>query len=206
VLLSCIPCLGGCKSDGAQTARNAQAAEGRALFGGSAVRENDASDDSPNSLALDGPDGWGIVLQSLAGEPTTEQIRERLASVQRTIRRSDIRVMRLKSGAAIVLGSYDRPDSALAKRDLKAVRAIVVGRQRPYSRAFFAPPIRTADSGDAPQYNLSTARSQFRRSAIWTFQIAVYESPDREEAKRAAEQAAIQLRREIGRASCRERV
>lgn len=189
--------LGGCAGgDSGVSEREARAQEGRALFGGGSESSASASDGARSGDTLSSTPGWGIVLQSFPGEPSSETITQARTLAQRELGRSDVRVMRQQSGAAIVLGSYEGPESAAAKRDLDAARRVVVGGRMIYGRAFLAPPPRTIDYGDHPQYNLSTVKAAYGRDAIWTFQIGVYESPNRQEAKQAAERAVVDLRRE----------
>ena len=76
----------------------------------------------------------------------------------------------------------------------------MINGRRPYRTAFLAPPERRIDEGSLPEYNLATAHQRFGDAAVWTLQIGVYDSPDRAEAKRAAEEAVQRLRREGERA------
>src|SRR5690606_17423075 len=63
-----------------------------------------------------------------------------------------------------------------------------------FATAFLAPPAGDPDPGAIPQYHLSRARIEFGAQSRYTLQIAVYESNNPAEARRAAEQAAAQLR------------
>lgn len=184
------PVLTGCASGASQSSAT-DASEGRILFGS----ENSARSDDGGPAAGRGQ-GWGIVLRTFPGEPSGEEIAEYRLAATRAVRRSDVRSVRLKSGVAVVLGTYTEPDSARAKQDLEMVRGVIVGGRRPYARAFMVPPVQIVDFGSYPQYNLASVRSSYGRTAIWTFQIGVYESPSRDEAKRAAEEAVVLLRRD----------
>jgi len=140
--------------------------------------------------------GWGILLRSLPGDPSVEEINEVRAAAQRSLGRSDIRVIRRKSGVAIVLGSYDSPGDPRARRDMELVGSTVVGGQRVFARAMLIPPPRMIDHGKLPQFNLASVKARLGRQAIWTYQIGVYESPNRAEAKDAAERAVVELRKD----------
>ncbi|MBL8745616.1 MAG: hypothetical protein JNK58_04575 [Phycisphaerae bacterium] len=140
--------------------------------------------------------GWSIVLESHTGSDAVARAQARLAAVSNESGRSDVRVRATGRGAAIVAGAYRSPDAPEARADLALVRARVVGDRMPFSQAFFAPPPETVDPGLAPEVNLLAAKQVFGKDKEYTLQIAFYQSKKPEEAKRAAEQAALQLRRD----------
>lgn len=140
--------------------------------------------------------GWSIVLESHTGADGMARAQSRLAAVASESGRSDVFVRPTSRGAAIVSGSYRAPDSAEARADLESVRQRIVGDKRPFSQAFFAPPREAVDTGQAPEVNLLAARQVFGKDKEYSLQIGFYQSKKPDEAKRAAEQAAIQLRRE----------
>lgn len=194
VLLISLPLMWGCASGQGTDNSDSMAREGRALFGGSAGGSSSGNTDSSDFNNVQS--GWSIVLRSLAGDPSSEEAARLLATTRRAVGRSDVRLARRSSGVAVVLGSYDRPDSPEAKRDLASVRAVTVGGRRPFAAAFLAPPARQVDYGDTPRYNLASVKTRFGDGAIWTLQIGVYNSDNRAEAKEAAERAVVELRQQ----------
>lgn len=145
----------------------------------------------PASIA---DDGWTIVLAAYSGADA----RQRAAAAAETIRtRTNLPAVRVQDrgrGAAVVAGSYRSPADAAAQRDLARARDTTLDGQNPFTTAFLAPPVGDPDPGNLPQYHLSRAFTEFGSQSRYTLQIAVYETPDAAEARRAAEQAAAQLR------------
>jgi hypothetical protein len=140
--------------------------------------------------------GWSIVLEVYSGPDALNQAQAALARTAVDSGRNDVFIRTTERGAAIVAGSYDGYDSPRAQADLQAVRARLVNGRAQYGSAFLAPPPGTTDPGRVPELNLETARQTFGSRAQYTLQIAVYEAQKRDEAKRAAEEAALRLRRE----------
>lgn len=140
--------------------------------------------------------GWSIVLESHSGPDAAARAQERLGPVASDAGRSDVFIRTTQRGAAIVAGSYSSPESPEARADLEAIRAHVVRGTRPFSQAFFAPPKEPVDPGRIPELNLLAAKQTFGRDKEYTLQIAFYQSKKPDDAKRAAEQAALQLRRD----------
>lgn len=158
-----------------------------------AKEDTRGADPAPLDLRVS---GWSIVLESHSGPDAMARAQARLAPVGNDAGRSDVHVRATARGAAIVAGAYRSPDSPEARADLAMVRERVVGDRRPYSQAFFAPPRDAIDPGLVPEVNLLTARQVFGKEKEYTLQIGFYQSKKPEEAKRAAEQAAVQLRRD----------
>lgn len=138
--------------------------------------------------------GWCIVLEVHSGPKAKEAAHSRLAVVSSISGRQDVYVRETERGAAVVAGVYGSPEDAA--NDLKAIRSRRVDDQTPFASSFLAPPIAEVDPGKLPELNLESAKLTFGVRAQYTLQIAVYESAKRDEAKRAAEQAALKLRRE----------
>lgn len=149
---------------------------------------------TPSATAF--PDaGWTIVLAAFSGPDARGQAlaaAENLRSVAPSI--GAVRVQDRGRGAAIVTGSYRSPGDAAAQRDLARIREFTINSGTPFASAFLAPPVGRPDPGNTPQYHLSRAFVEFGAQSRYTLQIAVYESPNQNEARRAAEQAAAQLR------------
>ena len=155
--------------------------------------------DAAPAAASDADSRWTIVL----GVFSSADHAERAAAAVEALRPwakalpSEARPQRRGRGTAVVVGSYASSSDEAAKKDLGAVRAIMSENGKPaFPGAFLAPPATREDPGQLPRYHLLKAREEFGGSVRYTLQVAVYESPDREEAKRAAEQAAAVLRKE----------
>lgn len=181
-------CLGGEEralaqgGDKARSKESQRQKEGRELFS------------KPGGKA--GAGGWCIVLEAFSGPRAMEEAQSRLGEVAAAAGRADVSIRQTARGAAIVAGSYTKPDSPEARADLAAVRKAVVRNEAPFAKAFFAPPEETEDPGLVPELNLLSAKATFGRQAQYTLQIAVYEAAERAKAKRAAEEAALRLRRD----------
>jgi hypothetical protein len=143
-----------------------------------------------------GPAGWSIVLEVHSGSDSADSARARLAPLSIESGRTDVYIRPTARGVAIVAGHYPATDTPAARADLEAVRNRVIEGKRPFSQAFFAPPRETVDPGFVPELNLLTAKSIFGADKEYTLQIAFYQSKKPDEAKRAAEKAALQLRRD----------
>jgi len=139
---------------------------------------------------------WSMVLDSFQGARSAEEAAARLDEVAQRSGRTDVAVRITPRGAAIVAGSWPSPADPGAQEALRVVRSRLIAGETPFAQAFLAPSALSADPGQLPELNLAGARAAFGARAVYTLQIAVYESADRVEAKRAAEQAALQLRRE----------
>jgi hypothetical protein len=180
----------GCASGGASSGDQPQSA--------SAPSRADApssSDRASGPVAF--PDaGWTIVLAAFSGPDARRQALAAAETLRTRAELGSVRVQDRGRGAAIVTGSYRSPGDAAAQRDLARIRAITINNGNPFSSAFLAPPIGAPDPGATPQYHLSRAFVEFGAQSRYTLQIAVYESPNQAEARRAAEQAATQLRAE----------
>jgi hypothetical protein len=165
--------------------------EGRALFG------NDKSK-QPGAVASH----WSIVLNAYRDDL---QEQEAQFGLHRTHSEAGLREAYIeKRGAATVI-AYGRYDTESAgHRDLERIRnteVVIDGvKQRPFAGAFLAPPAEIR--GSIPEYDLRNARKT-KPWAMYTLQMGLYGRDDRPptaaelaELRQAAEQAAIQLRRE----------
>lgn len=140
--------------------------------------------------------GWAIVLEAHSGKDAAATAQSRLAQVSLDSGRNDVYLRTTERGAAIVTGNYPAADSAGAKADVASLRARKVDGKAPFAQAFLAPPPEISDPGKIPELNLESAKLTFGDRAQYTLQIAVYESKKRDDAKRAAEEAALRLRRD----------
>jgi hypothetical protein len=169
--------------------------EGRKVFApGKQASPKDASKDAqardPASRA------WSIVVESHIGKSALADAQARLAPISDALNRKDVFVRATERGAAIVVGLYEAPDAPQVREDLTTIRNTAIGQSLPFASAFLAPPPEVSDPGQLPELNLEAATKSYGARAQYTLQIAVYESAKRDEAKRAAEQAALQLRRD----------
>lgn len=166
--------------------------EGRKVFApeGSRSKGKDAAPSEPASRS------WSIVVESFMGPSAVADAQARLAPISEALGRKDVSVRTTERGAAIVVGHYDAPDNPSVREDLTTIRNTAVAQTLPFASAFLAPPPEVSDPGSIPELNLESATKAFGTRAQYTLQIAVYESAKRDEAKKAAEQAALQLRRD----------
>lgn len=161
---------------------------------------------------------WTIVLASFRGEQRAEQAVTALEAA-RAAGLGDALVDRRGEATIVSVGRFDDPSGEAALARLKLVRELRVAGVRPYLGAFFAPPGGMALSGSRPEYNLaSAARAERARAEAagekapelrYTLQVAVYGRDDLNrdpteaelaESRKAAEEAAVRLRREGERA------
>jgi len=168
----------------------------RAVLGGAVVNQP-ISENQREGL-------WSIVITVLRGEGAdvaAERARNALELVGGI---SDAYVERRGDTHVVAYGRYKDPMSDQAQGDLVRIRATVIDGKQPYlGAALTPPPFETA--GNIPQFNLSIAKDfPANRNCIYTLQVAQYRRLDdvsptmaeREEFRRAAEGAAVTLRRE----------
>jgi hypothetical protein len=102
------------------------------------------------------------------------------------------------------LGRFADPSDPAAQAELQRVREIVIQGDKPFVDSFLAPPLKGAVAGSRPEYNLSRMRERLGKGRWVTLQVGVYErtdvaTPSAEDLatiRKAAEDAAVQLRRE----------
>lgn len=143
--------------------------------------------------------GWSIVLATFSGAGHAERAREVVSASAQALSGAGVPNVRAESrgrGSAVVAGSYPGPGDARAMRDLESVRRVQGPDGPAFASAFLAPPSGGAEAGEIPRFHLSRAKEEFGPRVRYTLQVAVYESPRREEAMRAAEQATLALRSE----------
>ena len=140
--------------------------------------------------------GWTIVLAAFSGPDAGERADAAAARVRENTWMADLRVNRREDGAVLSYGDYPAPDNRQAQRDLQRVRRTTLDEQAAFQAAFLAPPPERRVEGSYPELALANVRETYGPTALYTLQVGVYESPNRREAMRSAEQAALQLRRE----------
>lgn len=154
--------------------------------------------DSSSNSSTSTPEGWTIVLATYAGPDHAGLAASAAEQIRTLTPLKDVQTQNRGKGSVVVLGSYPSPADPQAQKDLLVVRNTLLEERPLFLAAFLAPP-RTpseADPGSAAPFPLSTARAEFSPYARYTLQIAIYESPNLDEARKAAEKAALQLRRD----------
>ncbi len=162
---------------------------------------------------------WSIVLAAFRGEQQQQAAGEMLAKIAEQPELAGAFVDSRGGGRSTVVavGRFADPSSSEALAKLQRVRSIkVVERiggveveKRPFAGAFMAPPGELTNLGQLPEFNLVRAREQFGPKVEYTLQVAVYgrkdiidqqkRNPTEEElkdARRAAEEAVVALRKE----------
>jgi len=163
---------------------------GRALFGETETR-------APRA------DAWSIVLLAFRGERHQQAAAEALERVRTQGGLPDAYIQqRAPTVSAVAFGRYPAPEDPAAQRDLRRLRAITIDNAQPFAAAFLAPPVLGAEQGQLRELDLRNARAIHGSSVLYTLQIGAYDpgpnapAADLREARRLAEQAAAQLRRE----------
>ncbi|MBL0921573.1 MAG: hypothetical protein IBJ10_05525 [Phycisphaerales bacterium] len=150
---------------------------------------------SAPSAPADAAGQWTIILGTFSGEDHHGVATQAAARIASETGLTGLRVEPRGRGTVVTYGSYPEPNDA-ARKELERIRALTMGGQAVFATAFIAPPSTGSDLGLSPMFHLSKAREEFGARAKYTLQVGVYESPKRDEAMRAAEQAALALRRE----------
>lgn len=147
---------------------------------------------------------WSIVIAAFKGEEAREQAERGLEQIHTRGRLPEAFAEMRGATAVIGVGRFSDPSSPEAQAELKRVQAIEVEGVRAYGLAFMSPPLHGSDQGVLPKYNLLRTKEQYGPRAMYTLQVGAYgrkdlarpTEADLAEARRAAEQAAVQLRRE----------
>ena len=185
--------LAGCETPSSADRDSELSREGRLVFSDSA---RGSTGRNVEARGADG-EGWGVVLEFFSGAGHVERARQRRDQISRLTGRSDVFVRVRTRGSVIVLGSYPGPDDQRAQRDLKRMQSMAIAGRRPYERAYLAPPPPPPpDMGKIPELNLLSAKRLAGARALYTLQVGVFESPQRERAKRGAERYALELRQQ----------
>lgn len=148
--------------------------------------------------------GWCIIVALLSDSASHEDATRVLAAARTEGRLNDARLLKRGKVMYIGMGNYPDADDERAQSDLKRVQAMEINGQRPYRTAYLLPPESASLVGRLPQYNLARAKALMGDDAIYTLQIAAYgredlarpTESDLAEARKAAEQGAMQLRRD----------
>lgn len=158
-------------------------------------------------------DGWSIVLASFREGDHASAAREAMGEYARVYGLRDLRVETIGEASIVACGRYSEHTLEQGREELARIRAlrpatgaptVVGGADQPFAFAVLAPVDRTLAVGQVPRYHLLRAREEHGPSVEFTLQVAVYgrdelERPteaDLAEARRAAETAAADLRRQ----------
>ena len=139
--------------------------------------------------------GWTIVLATFSGPEARRAAVAALPAIQSGSGFVGLFVEHRKRGSFIASGRYQSEMDPAAVADLRRFRAYERDGIWPFGRAFLAPPVGGA-AGNRPEINLARAPEIFGREALYTLQVAVYESDNRRESMRAAEEAAFIYRQD----------
>lgn len=150
-------------------------------------------DTSGNAAATQS--GWTIALATFNGPSAKVDAAEALPAIQAGSGFGGLFVEHRKRGSFVASGRYSSENDPRAIADLERFREYERNGIRPFGRAFLAPPVGGA-IGNRPEINLKQAKAIFGRDALYTLQVAVYESKDRGESMRAAEEAAYIYRQD----------
>lgn len=162
---------------------------------------------SPTAPAEQAADAgaWTIVLVAFRGPDADDLARQGLEKVQRLTPLKDAFIEKRSRSTIVAFGRFADPEAKSTQAELIRVRGLEAEGGKPFASAFLCPPERATSLGSRPEYNLLHAREEFGKNAKYTLQIGAYgpanprSAPtpaERAEAKKAAEQAAEQLRRD----------
>jgi hypothetical protein len=163
----------------------------------SASRDNqNLTSGSENTTQSDSNGGsWSIFLLSFSGEGATSRASTYAQVLQTDWGLEDVYVEPRDTGAAVLYGRYTELDSTEAQKDLARVRSLGAGKRKLFASAFLLFK-QDGGLGRYPDIALVSARKEFGNGTLFTLQIGVYESQNRAESRRAAEDAALTLRQQ----------
>ena len=147
--------------------------------------------------------GWSIAIHLARGDEQNEAPNI-LGRIRSEGGLPNAYLQKRGNATLIAVGSFDDPDDPKAQSELKRVQQLEVGGSRPYAAAYLTPPPTASLQGRMPQYNLVRVKAMLGESALYTLQVGAYgredlprpTEADLAEARRAAEQAVVQLRQE----------
>jgi len=139
--------------------------------------------------------GWTIVLATFNGPNAARDAMAALPAIQGGSGFDGLFVEHRRRGSFVASGRYASESDPRAVADLRRFRSYERNGIKPFGKAFLAPPVGGA-AGARPEINLARAKEIFGRDALYTLQVAVYESDDRRQSMRAAEEAAYIYRQD----------
>jgi hypothetical protein len=151
---------------------------------------------------------WSIVLAAFHG-PNHEQLaRNALLKVQTRAGLTAAYLERRGEKTVLAYGRYPSPADPQAQRDLKQIKSFKIDGGSPFAGAVLAPPELGGNgegTGSIPELDLRRVKAGHHPDdAVYTLEVAVYMRTDKKpvsakelaEFRRAAEAAAVTLRRE----------
>lgn len=176
--------------------------EGRDLFGApptdpATQRTKDGKTATPTAGA------WTIVIAAHRGQTQDALARQTLERVRSFGQLPEAYLERRGEATVLAFGRYTGPGDPRAQADLERIKSIQIDGQRPFAGAVLAPP-EDIIGGTIPEYDLRNAKTLHGGWALYTLQVGVYSREggkpptpqELAEFRKAAEQAAAQLRRE----------
>ncbi|MCC6906356.1 MAG: hypothetical protein IT430_00315 [Phycisphaerales bacterium] len=149
-------------------------------------------------------EGWAVVLAAFTDADHRELATAYLAKFQEVTPFAGAWIETDERGSTVRYGSYSSLTDKQAQDDLNAIKDFVYNGGRPFSRAYLSRFGLQETEGRLREYHLSQARRYLPgERTVYSLQIGVYEAEkdtttgkttSADEARRLAEQAAVQLR------------
>lgn len=178
--------------------------EGRSVLGPGASKPAPKPEPGASGETEKGGKEWTILIAAFRGENAAADAATALPQIQGIGHLPGAFIQTRGPNTAIVVGSFADPTAEEAHAELKRIQAITVNEGLPYAASFLAPPITGDISGSVPQFDLRGAKAKYGPKALYTLQICAYgredlakpTDKDLAEARKAAEEAAVNLRKE----------
>lgn len=148
---------------------------------------------------------WSIVIVAARGEDAKPAAEAAAEKVRTKGGLPDAYAEQRGDAWVVAYGHYPNFDDAAAQRDLERIKGMKIDGSQPFAGAVLSPPLVAHVAGSLPQYDLANVKAAQGRRAAYSLQVGVYDaggqgrqaSPeDVKVAREAAEQAALELRRE----------
>ena len=175
----------GCASTGTESGAGAYREDFAEVFGGQDAAGPEGGARSP----------WAIVVGVYTGMGAFDRAQSAAGRLRESFGLTGARAEPRSNGAVVLVGGYDSPADDRAQRDLARLHEMEIDGATPFRTAFLAPQGGPVE-GSFPKLNLANARENHGDGAKYTLQVAVYESEDGREARRAAEEATQAFRRD----------
>lgn len=147
---------------------------------------------------------WTIALVVFRGEDADELAQKALTKVQTEGGLPTAFIEKRGESVIVAVGRYESADSPRGIAEIKRVQEMNIGGQKPFKDALLIPPVAETRLGAMPELNLVQAKAMYGDDALYSLQVAAYgrrdlnnpTEADLAEARKAAEQAAVQLRQQ----------
>ena len=159
----------------------------------------------PEDEAADLAGYWSIVIVAFTGETQAEAATRGLVKARTEGGLPGAYLEKRDKATVIAYGRYASPDDPRAQADLAMIRSMTTKGSRPFASALLTPPAPKHLAGSLPELDLRNAKKLFGKDkALYTLQVAIYGRGDRSQAtsediataRKAAEEAAVILRRD----------